>query len=580
MTTLHSTANAQATFCATLVDEWVRCGVRNAFIAPGSRSTPLALALAMRSELRVEVFIDERSAAFAGLGCSLVSGLPAVVLCTSGTAATHFHAAIVEAHLSAVPLIVCTADRPSELRDVGAAQTIDQTKLFGNSVRWFHDPGVASYEAAHTWRALANQVVARALTPVPGPVHMNLPFREPLVGDVVDMPPTREHDGPWSGHMAAKARLTDWEIDDLALRLVGRRGVIIAGDCGGGYDIGAYAAAATVLASVLDWPLFADPRSGARVEGGNIVAHFDGIVRSQAASSQLQPDIVLRLGAPPASKVLGQWVSATGAEQVVVHSFGTYHDPDHAVSQHIEADIINTVDRLCNAASRIVSDDTIAASLPVHWSVLWREAEAQAVTAIREVLAQETELNEPEVARAIAREFRTAMVSSSMPIRDIEWFAETGEGVLVYANRGANGIDGVIASGVGVSCVLGKTAIYLGDVAFIHDSSSLAGLVQRGLDVRIVVTDNNGGGIFSFLPQASSVAPPTFEKLFGTPHGADVAGVARAYGLSVYEPVSVDELADALAQPGPSLTVVKTRRTSNVALHAKLHEAIVSHVDK
>ena len=579
MTTMHSTADAQATFCATLVDEWIRCGIKNAFVAPGSRSTPLALALAARGELRIEVFIDERSAAFAGLGSSLVNGLPAVVVCSSGTAATHFHGAVVEAHLSAVPLIVCTADRPSELRDVGAAQTIDQTKLYGPSVRWFHDPGVASYETAHTWRALANQVVARTLTPVPGPVHLNLPFREPLVGNVIDMPTTRDHDGPWSGHMAAKPRLTDWEIDDLALRLVGRRGVIIAGDSGAGYDIGAYAAAATVLASVLDWPLFADPRSGARVEGGNIVAHFDGIVRSQAASQQMRPDIVLRLGAPPASKVLGQWVRATGAEQVVIHSYGTYHDPDHVVSQHIEADLINTVDRLCNAASRIVSDDNVEASLPVHWSVLWHDAETKAVSAIREVLSQETELSEPEVARAIAREFRTAMVSSSMPIRDIEWFAETGEGVLVYANRGANGIDGVIASGIGVSCALGKTAIYLGDIAFIHDSSSLAGLVQRNLDVRIVVTNNDGGGIFSFLPQASLVDEPTFEKLFGTPHGADIAGIARSYGLTVYEPTSVGELTNALAQLGPSLTVVKTHRLANVALHTKLHEAIVSNID-
>ena len=573
----HSTPDAQATFCATLVDEWVRLGVKFAFVAPGSRSTPMALALVNDGRIRTEVFLDERGASFAALGSALVSGTPAVALCTSGTAAAHFHAAVVEAHLSAVPMIVCTADRPPELRDVGAAQTIDQTALYGSSVRWFHDPGVASFEASHTWRALANHLVARATGPVPGPVHINLPFREPLVGNVVDMPASRLHDGPWSGHLHAKSLLTDWEIDDLAHRLAGRRGVIVAGDPGCGYAITAYAGAATVLASVLNWPLLACPRSATRTEGGNIVSHFDGIVRSPVAAKVLAPEVVLRLGAPPASKVLGQWLRAVGSEQIVVHSPGTFHDPDHTVEVHIEADVANTVDRLTTAVSRLVAD-TDGQHNPTSWSAKWREAEVAAEEAIVETLADGA-LLDPHVAREVAASARIVFASSSMPIRDIEWYAPTGDGLLVYANRGANGIDGVIATAIGVATELGAVTVYLGDVAFLHDVSSLAMLATRGLDLRVVVTNNDGGAIFSYLPQATSVSADTFEKLFGTPHGIDIGAVARGFGLRVESPSSIGELRKALAVPGPSVTLVNTDRTEDHAVHGRLNAAISAAVD-
>lgn len=572
----HSTANAQATFCATLVDEWVRLGVKHAFLAPGSRSTPMALALAAETRIRTEVFLDERGAGFAALGSALVSGVPAIALCTSGTAAAHFHAAVIEAHLSAVPMIVCTADRPPELRDVGAPQTINQTNLYGSAVRWFHDPGVASFEVAHTWRALANHLVARSVGPVPGPVHVNLPFREPLVGQVVDAPPTRIHDGPWSGHVHAKAFLTDWEIDDLAHRLVGRRGIIVAGDPGCGYAISAYSAAATVLASVLGWPLLACPRSGTRVAGGNIIGHFDGIVRSHAATTALVPDVVLRLGAPPASKVLGQWLRAVGAEQVVVHSPGAYLDPDHVVEVHVEADVANTVDRLSTAVSRIATERS-AESLGA-WSTAWQHAEAAAASAIH-VTLDEVGLLDPHVAREVAANSRIVFASSSMPIRDIEWFAATGEGLLVYANRGANGIDGVVATAIGAACELQTVTAYLGDVALVHDASSLAMLAKRGLDVRVVVTDNDGGAIFSYLPQASTVEASRFEKLFGTPHGSNLSALASAFGLRVNEVSNVHELRVAISAQGPSVTVVRTDRGANHALHGRLNAAIIEAVD-
>lgn len=526
------------------------------------------------------MFIDERSAAFAALGSGQVTGLPAVALCTSGTAAAHFHAAVVEAHLSSVPMIVCSADRPPEARDVGAPQTIDQTALFGSAVRWFHDPGVASYDAAHTWRALADHVVARTTGPVPGPVHLNLPFREPLLGEIVDLPPTRSHDGPWSGHLHAKALLGDWEIEDLAHRLVGRRGVIVAGHPGGGYVLGAYAAAATVLASVLDWPVLACPRSGARVEGGNIVAHFDGIVRSDAARGELRPDVVLRLGSPPASKVLGQWIASTGAEQIIVHSPGTYLDPDHLVANHIEADVTNTVDRLCAVASGLQTKNSHPGGEPFVWSGKWRKADELAEDAIESKLNSTWHLTDPHVARAIASSAQVAVVSSSMPIRDIEWFASTGDGLLVYANRGANGIDGVVATAIGVASELGKATAYVGDVAFLHDLSSLALLSARNIDLCIVVTDNDGGGIFSFLPQASVVPHGAFEKLFGTPHATKIEAIAAGFGLRVSMPTSVTELSEALAGSGTRVVVVRTNRHENVELHASLNADIVAAIDR
>ena len=532
--------------------------------------------------MTIEVFLDERGAAFAALGSAKVTGAPAIVLCTSGTAATHFHAAVVEAHLSSVPMIVCTADRPPELRDVGAPQTIDQTALFGSAVRWFHDPGVAAYEAASSWRALADHVVARTVSPVPGPVHLNLPFREPLVGRVRDMPTTRDHDGPWSGHLHGRVTLTDWEIDDLAHRLVGRKGVIVAGDPGGGWALTAYASAATLLASVLDWPLLACPRSGTRVDGGNIVAHFDGIARSKSARGALAPEVVLRLGSPPASKVLGQWLRETTAEQIVVHSPGAYLDPDHVVEHHIEADVANTIDRLCSAASRVA--DERGSSAPADWSQSWRTAEAVAEAAIVSILDDDLDANagrpcEPAIAREVAHVSPICVVSSSMPIRDVEWFASTGDGLLVYANRGANGIDGVTATAVGVASELGTATVYLGDIAFLHDSSSLALLANRRGTLRIVVVDNDGGSIFSFLPQAREVDADTFRVLFGTPHGLDLASVGAAFGVATAVATTVDELRASLARPGTTITVVRTGRTDNVEVHDRINAAIVGAVD-
>jgi 2-succinyl-5-enolpyruvyl-6-hydroxy-3-cyclohexene-1-carboxylate synthase len=544
-----------ATFCATLVDEWIEHGVRVAVIAPGSRSTPLALALAARSELVPHVLHDERSASFVALGVGLASGVPAILLCTSGTAATHFHAAVVEAHLSGVPMLVCTADRPPELRDVGAPQTIDQTKLYGDVVRWFHDPGIADVVAAPTWRGLAAHAFALATGARPGPVHLNLPFREPLVGVAAPLPARRGVGRVSSSPELHADAVGRQEVLDLC---DGRRGVIVAGrGCG-------RPRAVHELAVQAGWPIVADARSGLRHLADVAVSAADHVLRDAAFAAEMQPEVVLRLGEPPASKVLNQWLARADAPQVHVGASPSWTDPDGILSKRIEAD----PSMLCrDLTARIETTSS-------PWLESWLTAEREAQLAL-DVALRDAPLTEPAVARWLATmlpELARLVVSSSMPIRDIEWFGLIPEGVVVFSNRGANGIDGVVATAIGVAAAtMLPTAVLIGDVAFLHDSSSLTALASRGLDVRIVVVDNDGGGIFSFLPQASSLASDRFELLFGTPHGTDIPALALAHGLRTRTVATLDELRHALSAPGPSVTHVRSNRAANVATHDRLN---------
>ncbi|CAB4876845.1 unannotated protein [freshwater metagenome] len=556
-----------ATFCATLIDEWIHHGVRHAVVAPGSRSTPMALALTDRPELTVHVVHDERAASFVALGIGL-HGVPAILLCTSGTAAAHFHGAVIEAHQSAVPMIVCTADRPPELRDVGAPQTIDQTKLYGNSVRWFHDPGVASEAAAHTWRSLAAHCFASSTGAWPGPVHLNLPFREPLVG----------HAGPLPLRLAAPDRraainavasLDAGSLADLAALLGHRRGVIVAGrGCGD-------AAGVVELAVASGWPVIADSRSGLGHHHGPVVRSADQILRHAAFAAQHLPDVVVRLGEPPASKVLNQWLSGSGAAQVQVTSVPVWTDADGVITHRVVADPA----AVCRSLAAVLS---FGAS---DWADEWLVAEGRAQMAVTAALGDDahTILTEPLVARSVGSLLpggAQLVVSSSMPIRDVEWFGLIAEGVTVHSNRGANGIDGVIATAIGVAAsTQSPTALLIGDVAFLHDSAALVGLAARNLDLRIVLIDNDGGGIFSFLPQAASLAGGRFEQLFGTPHNTNLVALAAAHGLSVTAVSTLHDLGQALSAVGPHVIHVRSERAENVVVHQRITDAVVASLD-
>ena len=557
---MSSSGDTAATFCATLVDEWERQGVVHAVVAPGSRSTPLAIALSRSDIIRVHVFHDERSAAFAALGIGSASGAPAILLCTSGTAATHFHAAVIEAHQSDVPMIVCTADRPPELRDVAAPQTIDQTHLFGSAVRWFHDPGVPSREASSSWRSLAARSVQASVGVRPGPVHLNLPFREPLVGNVVDMPQAR--DGSWSVVSRLSAS-TEHGEEHVAQILSGRRGVVIAGR-GAGRDV-------LLLANALGWPIFADPLSGVRENDDAVIIGFDSILRSDAFASSHFPEVVVRVGSTPASKVLSQWVTQSGARIVQLRSSEMVIDQDHSVEANVVGDIGSSIRVLAKSVT----------SCDKKWREEWIASERVAQKVIDTWTSQN--FSEPSVARAVTAAMNVGehlVISSSMPIRDVEWYGTATPGVTVYSNRGANGIDGVVSTAVGVALATrAPVTLLIGDVACIHDSNGLWALNRREVDLKIVVTNNDGGSIFSFLPQASVVSENTFELLYGTPHGVSFEHLAAAHGIEFDRASSTEDLHHALSRHGTRLIEVPCDRSVNVAQHEALQAEVISAIE-
>ncbi len=545
--------------CATLVDEWIALGVRLAMIAPGSRSTPVALALAARPEVRIEVFLDERSAAFAALGAGAAAALPAIAQCTSGTAATHFHAAVAEADLSGVPLIVVTADRPPELHGVGAPQTIEQHRLYGAKVRWAVDLAPPTAGERWVWRYLAASLVARATGARPGPVHLNLGLREPLLGRADELPRRFDASPP-----VADVPHLDAELDGLAPSLDVQRGVIVAG-AGAGPD-----AAVGELSGALGWPVLADPQSRCRGLAAAVSA-FDAILRHPDFARDHAPTAVLQLGMPPASKVLGQWLaSAPGTVHVAVSGRGLVSDPLLVGARQVHAHPA----AVCAAIVR----SGIRGGRDTPWSARWRTAERIAQAAFDELLDGDGELSDPAVGRAVSRlpaDVRV-VVSSSMPVRDLEWFGAPGRGPIVLSNRGANGIDGVLATAIGVAATGVRTVAWVGDVALLHDASSLAALARRPVDLTILVTDNDGGAIFSFLPQATAVSTERFELLFGTPHGTDLAALALAHGIDATQVTTREGLRAALDRRGIRLVLVRTDRAANVALHRRLNDTVVT----
>ncbi len=570
--------SVQATFAATLVDEWIRGGVTDAVVCPGSRSTPLALALAARREVRLHVRLDERGAGFLALGLGMATGRPVVVCTTSGTAAAELHPSVVEAHHAGVPMVVCTADRPPELHHVGAPQTVDQSRLYGTAVRWACEPGVAVAGAWGSWRALAARSVAEARDGPcgPGPVHLNLAFRDPLVERPDELPLGRPGGAPWYGPATAdEGRPGGSPVAvDPGPPLVGR-GLVVAGRGAGPPD------AVVGLAEHLGWPLLADPRSGCRVTHPLVVAAADALARAPELRKVLLPDVVVVLGAPWVSPSLAALVAeaaAGGARVAAVDRWWRWVDPGRVVTDLHRAD---------PAAWAAAARERSPAGDDPGWAERWQEAEAAAQGAIDGALAAEDDgLSEPALARALLPALpagATAVVASSMPMRDLEWFAPPlRRPPPVLANRGANGIDGLVATTRGVAAAgRGPVVGVLGDLAFLHDVSSLvtpAGPPPPGDGCTLVVVDNGGGGIFSFLPQVDRVDPDVFERLFGTPQAADVASVARGFGLPVVEVATAGELVTALAEPSRpgALQVVRARvvgRAANVALHGRIHGA-------
>ncbi|MDQ6719192.1 MAG: 2-succinyl-5-enolpyruvyl-6-hydroxy-3-cyclohexene-1-carboxylic-acid synthase [Candidatus Dormibacteraeota bacterium] len=545
-------------FAATFVDELAAQGVEFACISPGSRSAPIAIALQRHPKIRVLVHIDERCGSFFGLGLAKATGKPVVLLSTSGTAAAEFHPAVVEASHSRTPLIVLTADRPPELRDVGANQAIDQQRLYGSAVRWFFDPGppVELANASRLWRRLAARACAEAAS---GPVHINLPFREPLVPPPGEVPAALGT--PSQTAIVGRTLPTPSQVTTLASALKrAKRPLVVAGEMRDGDRL------APAL-NRLGLPVLAEPSSQLRrAETGAAVESYEALLRA-GWSLQHGPDLVIRLGGTPTSKVLSAWLAAASAPTFLIDPDHAWRDPDQ-VASHVVA---------CDPQGLM---EALPAMDRTAWRDEWMSAGKRATAAIAATFVS-TPIHEGHIVRALASRLPDAaqvFVGSSMPIRAADSFwphAKTRQ--RFFGNRGASGIDGLVSTGLGLAAARTDvpTVLLLGDLSLYHDMNGLWALRRHGLRATVVVCDNNGGGVFNFLPQAQH--QDVFEELFATPLGLDFAQVARLYDL-VYSPV-IDRgglepaIADAVAAQTPTLVVVKFKREDSVSGHRICWEA-------
>jgi 2-succinyl-5-enolpyruvyl-6-hydroxy-3-cyclohexene-1-carboxylate synthase len=545
-------------------EELGRCGLRHACTSPGSRNTPILLSLAREPRIRCWSHVDERCAAFFAVGAAKASGGPVAVTCTSGTAAANYLPAVVEAHHARVPLIILTADRPPELREVGAGQAIDQVKLYGDAVKWYFEVGVdrATPDMLRWVRELACRTYWTASAGRPGPVHLNFPLREPLILEEPlpsDPVPGRPDGRPWT-HYVPRPAAASTSAPDLA-----PRGVVVAGRDERGPEL---AAILQEFAEAAGYPLLADPLSGAR-SGPAAIATYDLLLRDPAFAEQMRPDMVVRCGDLPTSKPLRAWLASLPADvtQVALDPEAAWQDPAGVLGEILAADPVPTLRAW-----------TPLTPLHADWLEAWQRADAAVTDVIHRELG--SDLSEPLVARLMGEALPddgTLVVASSMPIRDVELYLGVDHHLgRVLANRGANGIDGTVSTAFGVAAVSdGPVALLIGDVALAHDIGGLLAARRLGLELTIVLLNNDGGGIFHFLPISGQA--DAFEEHVATPHDLDFAHAAELYGFS-YERVTVeDELRAALRADQPAgqsrLIEVRTDREENLALHRRIAEA-------
>ncbi len=548
--------------------------MRHSVTSPGSRNAPLALTLAELTE-SVSV-IDERSAGFFALGMAKASGRPVAVTCTSGTAAANLLPAVTEAREARIPLIVLTADRPPELREVGAGQSIDQLKIFGSAVKWFvevgnHEPGRDS--AVHH-RALACRAFHTAVEGRPAPVHLNFGLREPLApvaGGDLDFEDWRgREDGrPWTERPAHSAAPAATHIQVLAERIAqSPRGALVCGPVG--EDVAEPAARVAALAG---WALLAEPTSGVRCgehDRSHVVAHYDALLRSERFAGARRADLVLRIGDTPTSKPLRAWLTAAG-RQIVVDPHAAWHEPSRLAAIMLGA----APAALCDAIA-----GTLASSSPdpdPAWLGLWLDADREVAPA----LGAAPDPFEPKAYAALADALpddATVWIASSMPVRDVEtFFPSVATPIRLLSNRGANGIDGTVSSAVGAALASGgRCHLLAGELALLHDLGGLVAAADLGAELTIVCVNNGGGGIFDFLPLAAHADADVYEQHVATPRAVDLGRMAALGGLAHTVVRTPDEVRDAAAEPG--LIELRTDRADSVAWHrdvfARVEEAI------
>jgi 2-succinyl-5-enolpyruvyl-6-hydroxy-3-cyclohexene-1-carboxylate synthase len=570
---------------AAFVEELARCGLREACTSPGSRCAPLVLALTHEQRLRCHSHIDERCAGFFALGLAKASQRPVALTCTSGTAVAELLPAVVEAHEAGVPMIVLSADRPPELRETGAGQTIDQLGIFGRFAKWFFDVGVPDPRAiGERWlRTLGCRAYWTAQEGRAGVVHLNFALREPLVSDRPPLPPLGggRPDGRPLVTRPPGLSLVPEDQRSLVAAVAGcRRGVVVAGRHERDTPLGVAAAG---FCATTGWPLLADPLSRAR-RGEAAIAHYDALLRDESFAA-VEPDIVLRVGDLPTSKPLRAWLAGMAeVPQAAIDPEAVWQDPDA------------TLCRVFALEPAAALGSLSAPPADPGWLARWREADRQAAVAIAAALGS-VGLSEPAVAAelgALLPGRATLFVASSMPVRDVESFWPVREDPpRVLCNRGANGIDGTVSSAFGAAAAgQGPVVLLIGDVALAHDLGGLLAAKRLDHKLTIVLLNNDGGGIFDFLPIANLPAArkptvstdrggpgeqDTYTRHIATPTGLDFARAAALYGLKHETVADVAGFRAALERtlsgPHSSIIEVRTERPANVELHRRVWEA-------
>ncbi|HZJ04171.1 MAG TPA: 2-succinyl-5-enolpyruvyl-6-hydroxy-3-cyclohexene-1-carboxylic-acid synthase [Nocardioidaceae bacterium] len=557
--------NASTAMATVLLDELVRCGVREIVLAPGSRSAALAFAAQAAAELgrvRLHVRIDERTAAFLALGMAKASHRPVPVITTSGTAVANLHPAVLEASHAGVPLVVLTADRPAGLRGTRANQTTDQVKIFGNAVRAFADvppafPGPSESLQCASWRSLVARTVATAsgsTTGAPGPVHVNTQFAHPLTPDSADgwtsHCPGRPHGMPWT--TPAEPRQPQPENLDRD-----RRTVVVAGDDAG--------PPARVLAETAGWPLLAEPTSGART-GHSAIRTYRLLLSDPALADRIERVVVC--GHPTMSRPVNRLLSRSDVEVVAVPTGPGWTDPGHRVSR-----VVNAVQGQ-------------PAPTPSPWLREWQERDAELSRRLDRLLADQGELIPHQVAAAVSAALPPhglLFVGASNPVRDLDLVVArypVGEHRLVIANRGLAGIDGSVSTVVGAALARSGTTrsfALLGDLTFLHDGNGLViGPQEARPDLMIVVVNDDGGSVFASLEQGGPSYSSSFERLFGTPHGADLAALCQVSRTPHRRVSALGDLTSALQTPTGGVEVVEAvvRRDNRRDLDARISDLV------
>ncbi|MGV1047411.1 MAG: 2-succinyl-5-enolpyruvyl-6-hydroxy-3-cyclohexene-1-carboxylic-acid synthase [Solirubrobacterales bacterium] len=576
--------NANTALASAFAEELARGGLRRAVVSPGSRSTPLAVALWRQPEIEVTVILDERSAGFFALGAAQASGAPVALLCTSGTAVANYHPAVCEADESALPLLVLSADRPPELRGIGAGQTIDQIKVFGSSVRWFCEVGTheADDEGLLHYRSVACRALAAARGEArPGPVHLNLPWREPLapvaVAGAVTATDPLALEGRAGRPLTAVTRIDLEPSIFLLEEVAGHIGDAISGVIIAGRQLDPELREPLAhLARASGFPILAEPTSQLRCgphDRSRVITTYDQLLRDQRFARSVVPELVLRFGEMPTSKPLRAWLAASGAEQIVVDPYGGWNEPSRRAAALLRAD---PTELAAGWAARLEKEER---GEPQAWIA----AERAARGALEAELGPAAAISEPALHLALGRAHRDGdlvYTASSMPIRDQEAFlGAEGADALFLCNRGANGIDGLISAGIGAAAASGRpTTIVSGDLGLLHDLGGLAALREVSTPVRIVVIDNGGGGIFHFLPQEGALGSEEFEALLGTPRGVGAERAAALFDLPHRRLHALADLPEALAA-GTGLIEVETDRHANAELHRRLAERVHDALD-